>query len=152
MRSEKTGMKLETLIESQFDEYTKVSVKEMENIVLHNTSGKYYTKNFPLGICLYPLLNRREEFFLYGSPLYPDGLLITAKWQQATGTVYEKAPYIVLNIKGHHPYPTIVVWDGDFTRHGVEGAYLWLKSQIGENFIDVFRIADFLSWANKGGI
>lgn len=159
MRPEITGDLFESSVETILIgcKYKKLTNKEinklLQNIQLVDTEhNKYYVRKFKLGICLYPLLSRSEDFFLLNSPSYPSGLLISAKRQQSTGSVYEKAPYIIKNIKEYHPYPTIVVWDGDFKLRGVKGAYLWMKQQIGGRFIDVFTINEFMSWANRGNL
>lgn len=159
MRAEKTGGRFEKVIEKQIEEcgYEKIEKEEMKKLIKNVKidkmgKDKYYTRNWPLGICLYPVLQRREEFFLYSSSKYPLGLIITAKWQASTGSVYEKAPYILLNATYHHPCPTVLIWDGAFKRSGVKGGFLWLKEHRNDKLIEVFTFSEFLAWSNNGGI
>lgn len=86
------------------------------------------------------------DFFLREHPRFPDGLIIESKWQDATGSVDEKLPYLVLNIRFCYPCPTIIVIHGGGFR---PGAVRWLRSQIDDKLIAVFRLEEFLSWCNR---
>lgn len=159
MRSEKTGRCSEKLIENLLTEfgYKYINWETMKQILNNgNINGKtikYYTKNIPLGICLYNYINKREEFLIFDSKLYPEGCVVTVKWQQVPGTGYEKAPYLLLNILNHYTYPSIVIWDGNFKVAGVKAAYEYLKTAIdNKNLLGVYTHNEFLQFCNNGGI
>ena len=89
------------------------------------------------------------DFHLFHPEKHPDGLIIESKWQQSVGSVDEKYPYLVLNIKTKYPAKTIIILDG---RGYKPKAKIWLRSQIGNNLIAVFDMSEFQVWANKGGL
>jgi hypothetical protein len=165
MRSEKTGRNSENLIEQVIKNsgYEFIS-KETMNAHLNNKTFndeqiKVYTKNWPLGICLYPYVVKREEFILYNPKKYPKGCILTVKWQQSPGTGYEKAPYLLLNVLHHYPVPSIIVWDGNFEINGVKGAYEYLKRYVNgtglskpSNLLGVYTNNEFVQFANRGGL
>lgn len=89
----------------------------------------------------------RCDFFVHNIPEFPTGLIIESKWQGCGGSVDEKYPYLVLNIREVFPCPAVVVLDGGGSK---PGAVRWLKEQVdGERLYGVFGIAEFLSWMNK---
>src|SRR5512145_144137 len=60
--------------------------------------ARLFVAQYPIGYSIYglPLLT---DFWVHGAPGYPDGLAIEVKWQQSTGSVDEKFPYLALNIQ-----------------------------------------------------
>lgn len=83
----------------------------------------------------------------YGFGRYPNGLAIESKWQSSSGSVDEKFPYLVLNIKERYIIPTIIVVHGGACR---QGAIDWLRTQIdGEKLIGVFRLEEFMKWISE---
>ena len=86
----------------------------------------------------------RVDFLIENAEGYPDGLAIECKWQDASGSVDEKFPYLVLNIKERFPCPAVIMVDGAGQR---PGSIEWIRSQIdGHQLIAVFTIGEFLSW------
>ncbi len=85
------------------------------------------------------------DFHISGHPQYSGGLIIESKWQAIGGSVDEKWPFLVLNIKECYPCPTIIVIHGGGFRPGAER---WLRRQVGGKLIFVFRLEEFLSWCN----
>jgi hypothetical protein len=76
---------------------------------------------------------------------FPNGVVLESKWQDITGTVEQKFPYVVWNIRnGCYRYPVIVVLGGDgFT----PGAVDWLRRQVdGTHLVAVFRWEELQSW------
>jgi len=82
---------------------------------------------------------------------------IECKWQQSSGSVDEKLPYLYLNCLEAMPEnEIIIVIDGGGMK---PGALEWLlqavegQKYLGENAqqksIQVFSISEFVSWANK---
>lgn len=97
---------------------------------------------------------------IYNTDLYTDVLLfdkekfinklaIEIKWQQRSGSVDEKFPFLVMNIKEKFPCPAIIIIDGGGYK---SGALEWLKNQIDKKLIGVFSLAEFLKWSNQGGL
>lgn len=86
----------------------------------------------------------RADFYIEGTPVFPNGLIIESKWQESMGSVDEKYPYLVENIKSCYPAPTIVVIGGAGIR---EGAEQWLRDQVdGDQLYAVFSMEEFLTW------
>lgn len=107
--------------------------------------ARLFVAQFPIGPSIYglPLLT---DFWVRGTPGFPDGLAIEVKWQQSTGSVDEKFPYLVLNIQQCYRCPALVVADGGGQR---PGALQWLRGQVGGNLLGVFTVSEFLAWANR---
>lgn len=89
----------------------------------------------------------RADFYVPDVPDYPNGLIIESKWQDVGGTVDEKFPYLVLNIRECYSCPTIVIAGGGGAR---PSAVLWLRSQVdGVSLVAVLSIEEFMSWAMR---
>jgi hypothetical protein len=85
----------------------------------------------------------KVDFFVSGIPGYENGLIIEVKWQAEPGSVDEKFPYLVMNIKKHYPCPAMVVIGGGGCRAGAER---YLRAQVGGRLIKVFNLEEFLKW------
>lgn len=89
----------------------------------------------------------RVDFLIPPCEQAPIGLIVEAKWQDSTGSVEEKLPYLVMNIYQHYPHPTIIVIDGQGFS---DGALQWLNEQVdGDELLHVFSITEFISWCNR---
>jgi hypothetical protein len=111
----------------------------------HPRPARLFVAQYPIGPSIYSLpLN--ADFWVRGAPHFPDGLAIEVKWQQSTGSVDEKFPYLVYNIKECYPCPALVIADGGGQR---PGALHWLRDQVGANLMGVFSLAEFMAWANR---
>ncbi|MGV2827586.1 PD-(D/E)XK nuclease superfamily protein [Myxosarcina sp. GI1(2024)] len=95
--------------------------------------------------------------FLAQSQQYSLNHRIECKWQQSSGSVDEKFPYLYLNCIEAMPEPNIIIIAG---RGGMkEGAIPWLKRVVLERpylpdgaankNIQVFSIEEFILWANQ---
>ena len=75
------------------------------------TAAKRVARQSPVGTSIYgtPLA---ADFIIYGADTFPHGLAIESKWQHAQGSVDEKLPYLVLNIREGYRVPAIIVADG----------------------------------------
>lgn len=91
----------------------------------------------------------KVDILLYHKTKYPDKLAIEIKWQQVSGSVDEKYPYLVSNIKEVFPCRAIIVIDGGGYK---KGALKWLKNQTNLKLIGVFSLSEFLKWVNKGNL
>lgn len=85
----------------------------------------------------------RIDFFIENVEGYPNGLAIECKWQDVSGSIDEKFPYLVLNIKEKFPCPAVIMIDGSGQRYG---SLEWIRSQVDAKLIAVFTISEFLSW------
>jgi len=130
--------------------YIEVDKKMQTCLNLDNHSalaeGKYFIRQFR--IC----------DSIYGNPYHTDILLlnnvfsrkklaIDIKWQQISGSVDEKFPYLVENIKTKFPCPAILILDGKGYKIG---AWKWLKGQIDDKLIGVYNLSEFITWVNSG--
>ncbi|BDQ02739.1 MAG: 4-diphosphocytidyl-2C-methyl-D-erythritol kinase [Ignavibacterium sp.] len=95
--------------------------------------------------------------FLLISKKYNCTIRIECKWQQTSGSVDEKLPYLYLNVIEAMPEDKILILiDG---RGWKEGAIKWLKESVEkkrytnqnseQKDILVFNLTDFFTWANK---
>ena len=88
----------------------------------------------------------RCDFILYHPTKHPKCLVIECKWQESAGSVDEKFPYFVQNIKDRYPYATIVLIDGGGCK---PKAKEWLKKQEDGKLIHVFTMSEFQKWSNS---
>lgn len=108
--------------------------------------GYVPNKQYMVGIGIYGL-PIYADILIERAPGFPNGLIIESKWQGSKGSVDEKYPYLIENIRACYPCPVIVVADGDGAR---PGAIRWLKSQIdGTNLYAVFTVKELISWCNR---
>lgn len=108
-----------------------------------------FTRRFHAGTSIYdtPIF---ADFAVYHPQKWPQCLIIEAKWQQSGGSVDEKYPYLLLNIRNCYCYPTILLLDGGGYKKGAEK---WIRDQAGgTNLLHVFSMAEFQTWANNGNI
>lgn len=116
-----------------------------EDVIGHILTAKrwLFERQAPIGRGIYntPL---RADFLVRGVPGYDSGLIIESKWQDTGGSVDEKYPYLVANVKECFPYPAMVVLHGNGCR---PGASEWLRRQVGGNLVAVYSMEEFMSWA-----
>lgn len=111
-----------------------------------NGKQAIYSKQVYVGESIYdtPL---RSDFYIYHPDKWKDGLIIECKWQQSGGSVDEKYPFLVLNIKEKFPAKTIVVLDGNGYK---PGAKQWLERQKDSKLLHVLSMTEFLVLCNQG--
>lgn len=90
---------------------------------------------------------------IYGSTLKMDFVIclkrfpklgIEVKSQNSSGSVDEKFPYIVKNIKERSPWPAIVVRS---LKGAKKESVVWLCNQVdGKKFVGCFDVGEFISW------
>lgn len=87
----------------------------------------------------------RVDFIARNLSAFPKGLVIESKWQDRDGTVDEKFPYLVENIRHCYPLPAVVVLHGGGCR---PGARQWLRTRVdGQRLVAVFNLEELTSWA-----
>lgn len=88
----------------------------------------------------------QADFWIERAPAFSTGLIIESKWQGSGGSVDEKYPYLVENIRYCYPCPVIILADGDGAR---PGAIRWLRSQVdGTNLFAVYSLKELVTWCN----
>ncbi|BCL35255.1 PD-(D/E)XK nuclease superfamily protein [Nostoc sp. MS1] len=116
-------------------------------LVSSNTVLKQYAKQVYIGKGIYGS-DIYVDFYIMGVPSLPSGLIIECKWQQTSGSVDEKLPYLNLNIDNCYPTQAIVLIDGGGMK---PQAISWLKTQVGlnTNLLAVQDLKSFFIWANN---
>ena len=143
-----TGTALQRFIEERLVErgYAYIDRKQFQpSTYLHQPT---YTREFCVGEGLYGK-DFRCDFILYHPQKHTACLVIEAKWQQTGGSVDEKYPFLILNIKDKYPYETILILDGGGYK---QGAREWIGNQVGGNFKTLFDMAGFQKWANSDNL
>lgn len=105
-----------------------------------------FAQQFHIGESIYGS-DLNIDFIIYHPEKWPDSLIIEAKWQQEQGSVDEKYPYLVMNLKERCSERSMVVLGGGGCR---SGAVRWLKEQMDKQLIHVFSYEEFLAKANRG--
>ena len=90
------------------------------------------------------------EFLLISKKLDKE-IRIECKWQQSSGSVDEKLPYLFLNATTKMMEKEVmIIIDG---RGWKDGAIPWLKDAVSKSEqkerIKIFSLAEFLAWGNK---
>ncbi|MFC1622779.1 PD-(D/E)XK nuclease superfamily protein [Patescibacteria group bacterium] len=104
-----------------------------------------FTAQHPIAKSVYET-NLFCDFIIYHPEKHSECLVIESKWQQSAGSVDEKFPFLVLNIRKKYPCATIVVLDGGGYK---EGAEKWLRDQVDEKLVHVFNMMEFQKWSNS---
>lgn len=142
-RPEKTGRSFEKNIEAQLINLGYIKVKASEFLDYSNHSdGKYFSSQFNLGKNIYNT-NQIVDFIISRKNEKP--LVIQAKWQQAKGSVDEKFPYLIINLKEKSQFDSLIVIDGGGYR---KDAIAWMKEQIDEKLIGILSYSEFMVWSN----
>jgi len=88
----------------------------------------------------------RIDLIIFHPTKWPNCLIGEVKWQQGSGTVDEKYPFVVGSINVNN-YQAILFLDGDGYKPEAEK---WVRSQTNEKFIAVLNMREFQTWLNKG--
>ena len=152
-RAAKSGSVLESTVEGTLRAcgYVQISQlipqKRRRDWLLHsNAPPKRYARQVYIGTGIYHT-DIYVDFYLVGAERLPNGLIIECKWQQSSGSVDEKLPYLNLNIQHCYPAPAVVLIDG---RGMKAGAIDWLTEQVAlnSNLLAVHNLTSFMIWAN----
>lgn len=146
-KAARTGKRLESFIENLLiEDYTYIKKEEFKTATF--LDQPIYTRQLRICKSIYDS-DLKGDFVIHHPEKWPKCLVVEAKWQQIGGSVDEKFPYLVMNIKERYPYPAIVVIDGGGFK---KGAVDWLVNQKGENILEVFTMPQFQKWVNEGNI
>ena len=102
-RANFTGNQLEKVIDGNLQSkgYQFVGIKDFDKA--RYLEQPFYTRQYPLCKSIYST-QIKCDFLLYHPEKYPECLVIESKWQQSGGSVDEKYPFLVLNIKEQYPH------------------------------------------------
>jgi len=144
-RANYTGSSLEEVIYNGIlrKGYQFVEKKKFESARYLNQP--VFTRQYPIGKSVYGT-QLYSDFILFHPEKHPNNLIIESKWQQSAGSVDEKFPFLVLNIKDKYPSATVVVVDGGGYK---KGAVEWLRNQKDLKLIHVFNMMEFQKWSNS---
>lgn len=87
------------------------------------------------------------DFYIMGNAAISAGLIIECKWQQTSGSVDEKLPYLNFNIQNCYPTQALVLIDGGGMK---TQAISWLSTQVkhNQNLFAVYDLREFIIWSN----
>jgi len=109
-------------------------------------SGITFHRQVTIGTTIYGT-ELRVDFVLLNLREFPAGLIVESKWQDVGGSVDEKFPYVLENIRHQYPLPAVVIVHGGGCR---DGAVRWLRERVdGTHLIAVYGLEEFISWANR---
>lgn len=143
-----TGRSLEDFIESKLlrQRYEYVPNRKFDEAKI--LGHPVFTKQYFMGLSIYET-PFKTDFVIYHPEKWPECLAIESKWQQVAGSVDEKYPYAVANLKERSKFKFIILLDGGGYKRG---AVKWLKKQADEKFIGLMTMVEFQTWVNKGNI
>ena len=144
----KTGKRLEEFITHNLKETDYTFVERKNWKTARYLDQPIYTRQLYLCKSIYGT-NVYGDFVIFHPQKHPDCLVIESKWQQVSGSVDEKLPFLVNNIKQKFSLDAVIIIDGGGQK---KGAIEWVKKQIGGHLVDVFSMADFQKWVNKGNL
>jgi hypothetical protein len=147
-RANRTGKRLEEFITHELEESGYTYIDRMKWKIALYLDQPIYTRQLFLCKSIYDTAVY-GDFTLFHPKKYPDCLVIESKWQESSGSVDEKLPFLVSNIKERFPINAIVVIDGGGFK---KGAIKWVQSQIDGKLLNVFSMSDFHKWVNKGNL
>lgn len=144
-----TGNILENFVEQTLTRKGYEFIEKNKFTVSFNLGHKIYTKQMFLAETIYGS-RWNVDFTLFNPGNKIVSLIIEYKWQQVGGSVDEKFPYLVHNIKEQSPYPAIILLDGEGYK---PQAKEWLKKQIdNKKLLGVFNMGEFTKWVNLGNL
>ncbi len=145
VRANRSSQSLKRFVRRILDDigYTPVQWRKFDTVCY--LRQPVYSENYGVGNSIYghPL---SCDFIINHPDKHRDGLIIECKWQQSRGSVDQKFPYAVLNIKQIFPCPAVMILDGE--GYG-SGAAEWLRSQVDDKLLHVFSMSEFQTWVNN---
>ena len=143
-RANYTGNTLEDVIEHTLQRKGYGAIQKSKFQASLCLEQPIYTKQYPIAKSIYGT-DLYCDFLLFHPDKHPDCMVIESKWQQSSGSVDEKFPYLVANIREQYPCATIIVLDGGGYKPGAEA---WLRRQIDDHLVHVFNMMEFQRWSN----
>ncbi len=148
-RAVRTGNALERIVKNALEDNKYTYVPSRKFIAACCLPQPLYTSQINIANSIYGT-KLISDFMLYHPEKWPDKLVIECKWQQSSGSVDEKYPYNVLNIREIYPCPAIILLDGEGYK---VGAANWLRRQVdGKKLLAVFTMMQFQAWVNNDNL
>ena len=146
-----TGKVLEHQVINRVKEAGYIEIHSNKSLIKTNmfvTGGNFFSQHCYICKSIYNT-DLYTDVILFNKEKFINKLAIEVKWQQCSGSIDEKLPFLIMNIKEKFPCPAIIIIDGGGYRHE---ALEWLKNQVDKKLIGVFSLTGFLRWANSGGV
>lgn len=147
-----TGKSLENQIELLLNNQSYATIEYKDWVKNKETDGKFLVKQFPY-ISIYET-KCRTEFVLIENERR---IRIECKWQQVSGSVDEKFPYLYLNAveRWEEKESILVVDGGGYKPKALEWLKTSAKNKVGfadkpDKAIAVYTFTEFMIWVNKG--
>lgn len=148
-KANRTGNTLERFVEQTLLSQGYLRVPDRGTAFDERTTmpGKHFASQVPIGTTVYET-RRRCDFLVLNPITFPEGLVIECKWQQSSGSVDEKFPFLLLNID-RSKIPTIVLLDGSGFK---PAAKTWLLDQSKSHPLlrAVWSMSEFHAAVNDG--
>lgn len=149
-KANKTGNQLERFVQEALRERGYVEFWNHKAQAFANRKsigGKQFLRQLPVGDTIYDTV-RKCDFLVINRAQFPNDLIIECKWQQSSGSVDEKYPFLYFNII-KTGIPTVVLMDGGGYK---PAAMAWLKDQVSKTgaLIGVWTMAEFQTQVNNG--
>lgn len=149
-RANRTGNVLEKTVLQLLEQHGYTPFWDHKKQLFANreaVGGKQYARHVSVGPTIYES-ERIVDFLVINKDKFPNGLVIECKWQQSSGSVDEKYPFLVFNIY-RTGVPTIILLDGGGYKKTAEA---WLRAQAGEEkaMWKVFNMTEFITAVNNG--
>jgi hypothetical protein len=149
-KANKTGNLLERFVEQALQAKGYTEFWNYKSQVFDNRKvigGKQYAKQVYCGKTIYDTI-RKVDFLVINRELFPDALIIECKWQQVSGSVDEKYPFLLFNII-KTGIPTVRLIDGDGYR---KAALKFLKDEVSKTSAlrGAWTMKEFQTQINNG--
>lgn len=139
MDKNSNGNNFEDIIENTIKKrYVFIANKDFNSYL--KQKKPIYTKQFYIGNNIYGK-KRICDFVLFHPKKHKNLLIIECKWQQSKGSVDEKYPFLLENIKQSRKKTYIVIDGGGYKK----AALIWLK----KNHKNTFLLKEYLIKINK---
>jgi hypothetical protein len=144
----KTGKMLEGMIKSMLVEAKYKSMPDIEvaeSMLSLGLKNKWFCPQYNRLKGIYGV-SLRIDFMLVNPDTFPNGLAIEVKFQRTAGSVDEKYPYVILNMR--HVYETYKVNSVLFLEGGGYRpcSLAWCKGQTTKDFQVVEGIPNIVNW------
>lgn len=134
-------------VESQLLESGYQHVGKLRTDDFNRLHSPVYSTNVAVGKNIYNNA-RKCHFVLFHPQKWAKGLVLEVRWQGVNGTVDEKFPFIVMNIK-RSGLETVIVMGGSNLKPEVTE---WVQNQIGYRLIEVLDPGGFQNWVLEGNL
>ncbi len=149
-KANKTGNRLERFVEQALQANGYIEFWNYKGQLFDNRKvigGKQYAKQVYCGKTIYETI-RKVDFLIINHDVFPDDLIIECKWQQVSGSVDEKYPFLLFNII-KTSVPTVILIDGDGYR---KAALKFLKDEVSKTSAlrGAWTMKEFQTQINNG--